>query len=74
MAKTKKELNENLKEMSKDDLKTKLASLQENLRILKFKSEGSKSKNVKEHGSLRKQVARVLTEINHAKGQAGKKK
>ncbi len=64
MAKTKKEVSENLKEMNKDELKAKFVSLQENLRVLKFKTEGSKSKNVKEHASLRKQVARVLTEIN----------
>ncbi len=64
MAKTKKELNENLKEMNKNELNGKLLLLQENLRVLKFKNEGSKSKNVKESVSLRKQIARVLTEIN----------
>lgn len=55
---------ENLKKMSSDELKEKLVSLQESLRNLKFKTEGSKSKNVKESASLRKQIARVLTEIN----------
>jgi ribosomal protein L29 len=55
---------ENLKEMSEAELKNKLSSLEENLRVLKFKTEGSRSKNVKEHITLRKQVARVLTEIN----------
>jgi len=64
MAKSKKELNENIKGMKKDELQIKLASLQEELRALKFKTEGSKSKNVKEYGSLKKQIARVLTEIN----------
>lgn len=55
---------ENLKEKNVGELKIKLASLQEDLRSLRFKAEGSKSKNVKESLSLRKQIARVLTEIN----------
>jgi len=64
MAKTKKELEENLKEMNKEELKAKLSGFQEKLRALRFVTEGSKSKNVKESMSLRKQIARVLTEIN----------
>lgn len=67
MAKTKKELSENLKEMNISELKEKVISLQENLRVLKFKTEGSKSKNVKEAGALRKQIAQALTEINKKK-------
>lgn len=55
---------ENLKEMKKDELTKKLTLLQENLRVLHFKAEGSKSKNVKENQALKKQIARVLTEIN----------
>ncbi|MFZ2072612.1 MAG: 50S ribosomal protein L29 [Minisyncoccia bacterium] len=55
---------ESLKGMKKDELKKKLIDLQESIRVLRFKSEGSKSKNVKEPVSLRKQVARVLTELN----------
>ena len=50
--------------MKKDELVKKLASLREDLRVLHFKAEGSKSKNVKESATLRKQVARVLTEMN----------
>jgi len=64
MAKTKKEASENLKGMKKDELKKKLVDLQESIRVLRFKAEGSKSKNVKEFASIKKQVARVLTEIN----------
>ena len=63
---------ENLRGMNKDELKKKLATLQESIRVIRFKSEGSKSKNVKESASLRKQIARVLTEMNHAEGRAGK--
>jgi ribosomal protein L29 len=64
MAKTKKEIEENLKAMDKGELKAKLSSLEEKLRALKFATEGSKSKNVKEGMSLRRQIARVLTEVN----------
>lgn len=54
----------NFKEMKKDELKKELALLREKLRVLHFKAEGSKSKNVKESLTLRKQIARILTEIN----------
>lgn len=53
-----------LKNLSANDLSKTLESLGESLRLLRFKSEGSKSKNVKEAWSLRKQMARVLTMIN----------
>ena len=63
MAKTK----ENLKEMKEDELKKKLAMLQEKTRVIRFKAEGSKSKNVKEFANLKKQIAQVLTEMNKKK-------
>ncbi len=58
---------ENLKNMKKGELSKKLAILQENARVIKFKAEGSKSKNVKELATLRKDIARILTEINSKK-------
>lgn len=58
---------DNLKGMKKEELKKKLNDLQEDLRVLRFKAEGSKSKNVKEASALRKTIARVLTEINSKK-------
>lgn len=70
MAKTKKETIENLKGMKMDDLKKKLKEIEESIRVLRFKAEGSKSKNVKESASLRKQAARILTEMNSSKRQA----
>jgi ribosomal protein L29 len=63
MAKTK----ENLKDIKEDELKKKLDVLQEKARVIRFKAEGSKSKNVKELSSLKKQIARVLTEMNKKK-------
>ncbi|OGI62156.1 hypothetical protein A2643_01765 [Candidatus Nomurabacteria bacterium RIFCSPHIGHO2_01_FULL_39_220] len=62
--KTKKE---NLKNITKDELMKKLAILQENARVIRFKAEGSKSKNVKESATLRKQIARIFTELNKNK-------
>jgi len=62
-----KNKKENLKDMKKNELIKKLAILQENARVIRFKAEGSKSKNVKELSNLRKNIARILTEINHQK-------
>ena len=70
MAKNKKE---NLKGMKGSELQKKLAILQENVRVIRFKAEGSKSKNVKELFNLRKQIARILTEVNRAEAGVGKK-
>jgi len=70
MAKTKKN---NFKDMKEDELKKNLAILQENARVIRFKAEGSKSKNVKESATLRKQIARIFTEINSAKIVASKR-
>ena len=64
MAKTTKKLKENLKGMEGEELKKELSNLRENLRAIHFKAEGSRSKNVKESASLKKQIARALTEIN----------
>ena len=52
------------KEMSKVDLEKELLVLRENLRVIHFKAEGSRSKNVKEAATLKKQIARILTELN----------
>ena len=57
---------EKFKGMKADELAKKLVDLKEEIRALHFKSEGAKSKNVKEAGALKKEVARVLTLINQA--------
>ena len=62
-----KNKKENLKDMKKNELIKKLAILQENARVIRFKAEGSKSKNVKELLNLRKNIAQILTEINRQK-------
>ena len=60
----KKNTKVNFKEMKEVDLKKELASLKETLRSLHFKAEGSRSKNVKESATLKKQIARIMTELN----------
>ncbi|MFA5751372.1 MAG: 50S ribosomal protein L29 [Candidatus Paceibacterota bacterium] len=59
-----KKKKNNLKETKIEDLKKRLHELEEKKRNLKFKMEGAKSKNVKEMMTLRREVARILTEIN----------
>jgi len=55
------------KGMKEEELRKKLADLEESLRVIRFKGQGSKSKNVKEVATIKKQIARVLTEINRKK-------
>jgi ribosomal protein L29 len=64
MAKANKNTKKSFKEMETVELKKELAILRENLRVIHFKAEGSKSKNVKEAGILKRQIARALTELN----------
>lgn len=59
-----KKTENNIKGMKTDELKKKLVDLQESIRVIRFKAQGSKIKNVKESASLRKEAARVLTEMN----------
>lgn len=55
---------QNFKNLKIEELKTQLINLRENLRVLRFKTEGAKTKNVKESSKIKKQIARILTEIN----------
>jgi ribosomal protein L29 len=59
-----KKKNDKFKGVSMEELKKSLASFEDSLRSLRFKSEGSKSKNVKESMTFRKQIARIKTEMN----------
>lgn len=58
---------QNLKDMAGGELEKKLATLQENLRVIRFKAEGAKSKNVKEASALRKEIAQIFTVLSGAK-------
>lgn len=63
----KKNAKENIKDLKPGELEKKMALLQEEIRMIKFKSEGSRSKNVKELSNLKKQVARILTQLKSVK-------
>lgn len=65
--KAKKNSKESFKGMRKEDLEKSLSSLREELRVIHFKAEGSKSKNVKEAMILKRQIARILTELHSKK-------
>lgn len=49
---------------SKQDLIKTLGERRETLRKLRFGTTGSKTRNVKELASIRRDVARIMTELN----------
>ncbi len=53
-----------LKDHSVTDLNKLVANKREELRALRFSVAGSKNRNVKQGRTLRKEVARALTELN----------
>lgn len=52
------------------ELEKKLTELRESVRVIRFKTEGAKPKNVKESVFLRKDIARILTFINQPRNKA----
>lgn len=52
------------KDKNKADLVKALYEKREALRAFRFGEAGSKTRNVKEGGALRKEIARILTELN----------
>jgi ribosomal protein L29 len=52
---------------SVEDLQKELADKRESLRSFRFGGAGSRAKNVREGRTLRKDIARLLTEINSRK-------
>lgn len=57
----------NYKDKSKPDLIKALGERRESLRKLRFGSTGSKTRNVKSGASTRKDIARIMTELNKTK-------
>ena len=53
-----------LKNHSAEDLQKLVGEKREELRVLRFASSGSKNRNVKLTRTLRKEIARALTELN----------
>ena len=58
---------QSLKGREKDELQTLAEKKREELRALRFAAAGSKNRNVKLGKTLRKEIARALTAINHGK-------
>lgn len=56
-----------LKDKKIEDLKKMVAEKREALRSFRFGISGSKVKNVKEGRNIKKETARILTEINSRK-------
>ena len=52
---------------SEKDLAKELTEKREALRVIRFGVAGSKTRNVKEAKGLKKEVARILTELNSRK-------
>ena len=56
--------------MTREELLKRLSVLREDARIVRFKAENARSKNVKEPSALRREIAKVLTEMNDKKRMA----
>lgn len=56
-----------MKEKTNKELQETLEAKQKALRLFRFEISGSKIKNVKEGRNIRKDIARILTEINARK-------
>lgn len=57
-----------IKDMNVEDLKKSVIEKREALRAFRFGAAGSRSRNVREGRSLRKDVARLLTELRKRDG------
>ena len=58
---------DDLKKMSIEDLHKEVAGKREALRVFRFGGAGSRTRNVREGRNLRKDIARLLTELNSRK-------
>ncbi|OGG80287.1 50S ribosomal protein L29 [Candidatus Kaiserbacteria bacterium RIFCSPLOWO2_01_FULL_54_13] len=54
---------DDLKKQNAEDLKKTLLEKREALRVFRFGGAGSRTRNVREGRNLRKEIARILTEI-----------
>ncbi|MFZ3020215.1 MAG: 50S ribosomal protein L29 [Minisyncoccia bacterium] len=57
-------MTKELEKKSAEDLMKALGDLRESLRSFRFAKEGSKTRNVREGRNVRREIARVMTEIN----------
>jgi ribosomal protein L29 len=59
-----------LKNKTSEDLKKMLAEKRKALQSFRFNIAGSKARNVKEGRNLRKEIARIMTEVTNKKTNA----
>jgi ribosomal protein L29 len=57
-------MTKELEKKTTDDLMKALAEKREVLRSFRFAKEGSKTRNVREGRNVRREIARVMTELN----------
>lgn len=62
------------KKYSVEDLQKEIADKRESLRNFRFGTAGSRTRNTREGRNLRKDIARMLTELTSRKLASGKKK
>lgn len=55
----------NMKDKTTEELKKLVTEKRDEIRGLRFSASGSKTRNVKQQKTLRKEIARALTEINN---------
>jgi len=53
-----------ISKMSTAELQKDIADKREALRVIRFGAEGSRSRNVRESRTIRRDIARLLTEVN----------
>jgi ribosomal protein L29 len=61
-----------VKDTSTESLQAELSEKREALRVFRFGGAGSRSRNVREGRNLRKEIARILTELNARLAKSGK--
>jgi len=59
--------SKNLDNMTEQDLQKTVIDLQDEIRGMKFKIEGAKSKDVKKIRETKREIARALTKLNGLK-------
>jgi ribosomal protein L29 len=65
-------MTEDIKTLSESDLQKHYTEKREALRGMRFNVAGSKIKNVREQSATKKDIARILTEVNKRKNEHGK--
>ena len=62
-----------IKNRSIEDLQKEVADKRESLRVFRFGGAGSRSRNVKEGRTIKKEIARLMTELTARKLATSKK-